>query len=202
MVISINPRNPQKRHLDKIVEVLKNGGVIIYPTDTYYGFGASLMSSDAIDKLYKLKKQEKNKFYSFILPDLKNISEYAMVSDYAFKALKYHLPGPYTFILPASRVIPKKLWSKRKTVGIRIPDNKISTAIAKELGHPIVNTTLLDKKDEGIFNPDLIDKELENKVDLVVNGGIIEPQQSTVIDLTNDSPEIIREGAGSIDWFK
>jgi len=202
MVISINPRNPQKRHLDKIVEVLKNGGVIIYPTDTYYGFGASLMSLDAIDKLYKLKKQEKNKFYSFILPDLKNISEYAMVSDYAFKALKYHLPGPYTFILPASRVIPKKLWSKRKTVGIRIPDNKISTAIAKELGHPIVNTTLLDKKDEGIFNPDLIDKELENKVDLVVNGGIIEPQQSTVIDLTNDSPEIIREGAGSIDWFK
>ena len=202
MVISINPRNPQKRHLDKIVEVLKNGGVIIYPTDTYYGFGASLLSSEAIDKLYKLKKQEKNKFYSFILPDLKNISEYAMVSDYAFKALKYHLPGPYTFILPASRVIPKKLWSKRKTVGIRIPDNKISTAIAKELGHPIVNTTLLDKKDEGIFNPDLIDKELENKVDLVVNGGIIEPQQSTVIDLTNDSPEIIREGAGSIDWFK
>ena len=125
-----------------------------------------------------------------------------MVSDYAFKALKYHLPGPYTFILPASRVIPKKLWSKRKTVGIRIPDNKISTAIAKELGHPIVNTTLLDKKDEGIYNPDLIDKELENKVDLVVNGGIIEPHPSTVIDLTNDSPEIIREGAGSIDWFK
>jgi len=202
MVISINPRNPQKRHLDKIVEVLKNGGVIIYPTDTYYGFGASLLSSEAIDKLYKLKKQEKNKFYSFILPDLKNISEYAMVSDYAFKALKYHLPGPYTFILPASRVIPKKLWSKRKTVGIRIPDNKISTAIAKELGHPIVNTTLLDKKDEGIYNPDLIDKELENKVDLVVNGGIIEPHPSTVIDLTNDSPEIIREGAGSIDWFK
>ncbi len=202
MVISINPKNPQKKHLDTIVEVLLNGGVIIYPTDTFYGYGASLLNTDAIDKLYRLKRQEKNKFYSFILPDLKNISEYAMVSDYAFKALKYHLPGPYTFILPASRVIPKKLWSKRKTVGVRIPDNKISVAIANALEHPIVNTTVLDKAGEGISNPDLINKELENSVDLVIHGGMITPHQSSVVDLTGDSPEIIREGAGPVDWFK
>lgn len=202
MVISINPKNPQQKHLDTIAEVLMNGGVIIYPTDTFYGFGASLLSTDAIEKLYRLKRQEKNKFYSFILPDLKNISEYAMVSDYSFKALKYHLPGPYTFILPASRVIPKKLWSKRKTVGIRIPDNKISVAIANKLEHPIVNTTVLDKNGEGIFNPDFIDKELENKVDLVVHGGMIAPHQSSVVDLTSDTPEIVREGFGSVDWFK
>jgi len=202
MVISINPKNPQQKHLDTIVEVLVSGGVIIYPTDTFYGFGASLLNTDAIEKLYRLKRQEKNKFYSFILPDLKSISEYAMVSDYAFKALKYHLPGPYTFILPASRVIPKKLWSKRKTVGIRIPDNKISVAIANGLEHPIVSTTVLDKSGEGIFNPDFIDKELENKVDLVVHGGIITPHQSSVVDLTDSAPVIIREGAGSIEWFK
>jgi tRNA threonylcarbamoyl adenosine modification protein (Sua5/YciO/YrdC/YwlC family) len=202
MVISINPKNPQQKHLNTIVEVLMSGGVIIYPTDTFYGFGASLMNTDAIDKLYRLKRQEKNKFYSFILPDLKNISEYAVVSDYAFKALKYHLPGPYTFVLPASRVIPKLLWSKRKTVGIRIPDNKISVSIANTLEHPIVNTTVLDKKGEGIFNPDLIDKEMENSVDLVVHGGVIIPHQSSVVDLTQDTPEIIREGAGPVDWFK
>ena len=202
MVISINPKNPQQKHLETIVEVLMSGGVIIYPTDTFYGYGASLMNADAIDKLYRLKRQEKNKFYSFILPDLKNISEYAVVSDYAFKALKYHLPGPYTFVLPASRVIPKKLWSKRKTVGIRIPDNKISVSIASALEHPIVNTTVLDKKGEGIFNPDLIDKEMENSVDLVIHGGVIAPHQSSVIDLTQDTPEIIREGAGPVNWFK
>jgi tRNA threonylcarbamoyl adenosine modification protein (Sua5/YciO/YrdC/YwlC family) len=201
MVIHINTIQPQERHLEHIVEVLLNGGIIIYPTDTFYGFGASLLNKDAIDKLYNIKHQEKNKFYSFILPDLKNISEYAQVSDYAFKALKYHLPGPYTFILPASRDIPKKLWSKRKTVGIRIPDNKISQTIVKRLNHPLVSTTVLIKDHEGLFNPDLIDKELEKKVDLVIHGGIIQPQQSTVIDLTNESPEIIREGAGKTDWF-
>jgi tRNA threonylcarbamoyl adenosine modification protein (Sua5/YciO/YrdC/YwlC family) len=201
MVIHINPTHPQERQIKHITEILLEGGIIIYPTDTFYGFGASLLNQNAIARLYKIKNQEKNKFYSFILPDLKNISEYANVSDYAFKALKYHLPGPYTFILPASRMIPKKLWSKRKTVGIRIPDNKISKAIAKELNHPIVNTTVISKNGEGLFNPDKIDRELENKVDLVVFGGIITPQPSTVIDLSNDSPEIIREGAGKIDWF-
>jgi tRNA threonylcarbamoyl adenosine modification protein (Sua5/YciO/YrdC/YwlC family) len=202
MIISINSENPQQKHLTKIVETLLNGGVIIYPTDTFYGYGVSLMNKDAIDKLYNLKNQTKNKFYSFILPDLKKITEYAQVSDYAFKALKYHLPGPYTFVLPAARIIPKQLWSKRKTVGIRIPNNNISISIARELGHPIVSTTVLDKKGEGIFNPDLIDKETASKIDLIVNGGIITPQLSSVVDLTKNSPEIIREGAGSIEWFQ
>jgi tRNA threonylcarbamoyl adenosine modification protein (Sua5/YciO/YrdC/YwlC family) len=201
MIIHINTDRPQEKHLKHIVEVLLSGGIIIYPTDTFYGFGASLLNKDAIDKLHNIKNQEKNKFYSFILPDLKKISEYAVVSDYAFKAVKYHLPGPFTFILPASREIPKKLWSKRKTVGIRIPDNKISQNIAKELDHPLVSTTVLTKDGEGLFNPDLIDKELEKKVDLIVHGGIIHPQQSSVIDLTGDVPEIIRKGAGKVDWF-
>ena len=202
MVISINSENPQQKHLTRIVEILLDGGVIIYPTDTFYGYGASLMNKDAIDKLHNLKNQPKNKFYSFILPDLKNIAEYAQVSDYAFKALKYHLPGPYTFVLPAARIIPKQLWSKRKTVGIRIPNNNISISIAKQLGHPIVSTTVLDKKGEGIFNPDVIDKETASKIDLIVNGGMITPQLSSVVDLTKPSPEVIREGAGPIDWFQ
>ena len=202
MIISINSENPREKDLAIIVGILLNGGVIIYPTDTFYGYGVSLMNKDAINKLYNLKNQPKNKFYSFILPDLKNITEYAQVSDYAFKALKYHLPGPYTFVLPAARVIPKQLWSKRKTVGIRIPDNNISISIANALGHPIVNTTVPDKNGEGIFNPDLIDKETANKADLIVNGGIITPQLSSVVDLTKNQPEIIREGAGSIDWFQ
>jgi tRNA threonylcarbamoyl adenosine modification protein (Sua5/YciO/YrdC/YwlC family) len=201
MIIHINRDHPQEKHIKKITEELLSGGVIIYPTDTFYGFGASLLNNNAIDQLHNIKNQEKNKFYSFILPDLKKISEYAMVSDYAFKALKYHLPGPYTFILPASRLIPKKLWSKRKTVGIRIPHNKISYAIAQELNHPLVSTSVLDKNGEGLFNPDLIDRELENKVNLVAHGGIISPVPSSVIDLTNDTPVIVREGAGKIDWF-
>jgi tRNA threonylcarbamoyl adenosine modification protein (Sua5/YciO/YrdC/YwlC family) len=201
MIIHINRDHPQEKHVSKIIEVLLSGGVIIYPTDTFYGFGASLLNNKAIDELHGIKNQEKNKFYSFILPDLKRISEYAVVSDYAFKALKYHLPGPYTFILPASREIPKKLWSKRKTVGIRIPHNKISYAITQELNHPLVSTSVIDKNGEGLFNPDFIDKELENKVSLVAHGGIISPVPSTVIDLTNDAPEIVREGAGKVDWF-
>ena len=202
MVISINSENPREKDLTKIIETLLDGGVIIYPTDTFYGYGVSLMHKEAIDKLYNLKNQPKNKFYSFILPDLKKITEYAQVSDYAFKALKYHLPGPYTFVLPAARIIPKQLWSKRKTVGIRIPNNNISIAIANKLGHPIVNTTVLDKRGDGIFNPDLIDKETANKVDLIVNAGIITPQISSVIDLTENTPNIIREGDGPVDWFQ
>ena len=202
MVISINSENPREKDLTKIVETLLDGGVIIYPTDTFYGYGVSLMHKEAIDKLYNLKNQPKNKFYSFILPDLKKITEYAQVSDYAFKALKYHLPGPYTFVLPAARIIPKQLWSKRKTVGIRIPNNNISIAIANKLEHPIVNTTVLDKRGDGIFNPDLIDKETASKVDLIVNAGIITPQLSSVVDLTGSAPEIIREGAGPVDWFQ
>jgi tRNA threonylcarbamoyl adenosine modification protein (Sua5/YciO/YrdC/YwlC family) len=196
MIIEINPENPQKRLIRKVVEVLKNDGIIAYPTDTYYGIGCNIMNKKAIEKIYLLKQREKKRPFSFICSGLKNISDYAKVSNYSYKTMKRLLPGPYTFILEGSKLVPKIMLTNRKTAGIRVPDNKICLALVEELGNPII-TTSATMPDGSVFdNPSLINEYYGTRIDMVIDGGPVPGQPSSVISLINDIPEIIREGLG------
>lgn len=201
LILHIHPQNPQQRHVTRVVEALKNGAVVVYPTDTVYGLGCSIYAKDAIERIHRIKRQDPSKPFSFVIPDLKEISTYAQVSKYAYRALRHHLPGPYTFILPASREVPKKLWSKRKTVGIRVPNNKTCLMIVQELGHPVVSTSVTDIEGNVLNNPEDIEKHLGKLVDIIVNGGRLGGTPSSVIDLTEDTPVVVREGSGDVSWF-
>lgn len=201
MITKINPLNPQPRFVAKVVSTVQEGGVIAYPTDTCYGVGCDLFNKKAIEKVYHLKKRSKHKPFSFICSDLKNISEYAGVSKYAYRILKRLLPGAYTFILEGSRLVPKIMLTKRKTVGIRVPDNKTCLAIVKALGHPIVSTSAGLSEDLILSNPVEIEATFGHYINLVVDGGILLPEPSTVISLINDVPEIIRVGKGDVSPF-
>lgn len=197
----LHPITPQIRYIQKAVEILKSGGVIIYPTDTVYGLGCDIYNKEALERIYTIKNEAGTKLFSFIIPDFKDISKYAKVSDYAYKIMKKLLPGPYTFVLPAAREVPKKLWTKRKTVGIRIPDHKIALTIAKELGNPIVSTSVTTRKGEVIFDPLEIQAKFDHHVDFMLSAGILNRKTSSIVDLSKDQPEIIREGAGDVSIF-
>ena len=204
MLIRIHPVNPDQRQILKVVDVLRNGGVIIYPTDTVYGIGCDIFNQKAVERVARIKgvKPEKTNF-SFIFYDLSHLSDYTRQIDNAvFKLLKKYLPGPYTFILPASNKVPKIFKNKKKTVGIRIPDNLISLEIVKELGNPIITTSIHDEDDilEYTTDPELIHEKYESLVDLVIDGGFGNNTPSTVIDCTNEEPEIIRPGIGTFEF--
>ncbi len=202
MILTINPKNPQTRLIRRVVEVLKEGGMIGYPTDTIYGVGCDLFNPEAIRKIHRLKKLEGKKPLSFICSDLKDISRYAYVSNYAYKMMKRLLPGAYTFVLKATKLVPKMALTKQNTVGIRIPDNKICLALVKELGHPIISTSVY-KPDEGLYNdPAEIEERFGKQLDLVIDGGGIVAEHSSIIDLTDDSPKVIREGKGDVSLFQ
>jgi tRNA threonylcarbamoyl adenosine modification protein (Sua5/YciO/YrdC/YwlC family) len=202
MIITINPKNPQLRLIRRVVEVLEGGGVIGYPTDTIYGVGCDLFKPEAIRKIHQLKKLEKKKPLSFICSDLKDISRYAYVSNSTYKMMKRLLPGAYTFVLKATKLVPKIAMTKQNTVGIRIPDNKICLALVKELGHPIISTSVY-KPDEGLYNdPAEIEERFGKQLNLVIDGGVIVAEHSSIIDLTEDIPKIIREGKGDINLFQ
>lgn len=205
MLLKIHPDNPSPRQLAQVVDCLRKGGLIIYPTDTVYGLGCDISNGKAIERLCRLKgiKPEKANF-SFICSDLSHLSDYTKPIDTAtFRLLKLCLPGPYTFILPAANSVPKMLNSNRKTVGIRVPNHNIALQIVKELGHPIISTSLHD--DDEILNystdPELIHDKYEKLVDLVIDGGYGELEPSTIIDCTVHPPEVIREGKGAIDML-
>lgn len=200
--IKIYNENPNQKEIDKVVKVLQNGGLIIYPTDTVYGLGCDITNTKALEKVAKIKgvKLEKSSF-SFVCNDLSHLSDYVKQIDTpTYKILKRALPGPYTFILPGSNSLPK-VFKKRKTVGIRVPDNTIARTIVAHLGNPIVSTSIHDE--DGVLeyttDPELIFEKWNNKVDLVIDGGYGDNQASTVIDLTDDYPEVLREGKGSLD---
>ena len=202
MIIAINPKNPQSRLIRRVVEVLEGGGVIGYPTDTIYGVGCDLFNPEAIRKIHRLKKLEGKKPLSFICSDLKDISHYAYVSNYAYKMMKRLLPGAYTFVLKATKLVPKIAMTKQNTVGIRIPDNKICLTLVKELGHPIISTSVY-KPDEGLYNdPTEIEERFGKQLDLVIDGGMIVAEHSSIIDLTDDSPKVIRKGKGDVSLFR
>ena len=200
--IKLYNENPNPKEIDKIVKILQKGGLIIYPTDTVYGLGCDITNTKGLEKIAKIKglKLEKANF-SFVCNDLSHLSDYVkQIDSSTFKILKRALPGPFTFILPGSNNLPKA-FKKRKTVGIRIPDNSIARTLVASLGNPIVSTSIRDEDDvlEYTTDPELIFEKWKNIVDIVIDGGFGDNQASTVIDLTSTEPEIIREGKGSLD---
>lgn len=200
--IKIYEDKPNEAAIKKVVAALKDGAIIIYPTDTVYGFGCDITNSRALEKLAKIKgiKLEKANF-SFVCSSLSNISDYVKQIDTAtFKILKRALPGPYTFILPGNNDLPRE-FRKKKTVGIRVPQNNIALQIVEMLGNPIVSTSIKDEDDviEYSTDPELIFEKWQNKVDLIIDGGYGDNVASTIIELTGDEPEVIREGKGSLD---
>jgi tRNA threonylcarbamoyl adenosine modification protein (Sua5/YciO/YrdC/YwlC family) len=200
-MFSINTQNPQMRLIKKAVDVLRDGGVIIYPTDTVYGLGCDLSNKKGIEKIYELKRRNKKQPLSFICSDLKHISQYAKVTDYAYKTMRRLLPGSYTFILEASRLVPKIILPKRPTTGIRVPDNNICLALVRELGQPIISTSVKTAEGEDMGNPYIIEEYWGKLVDLIIDGGNIIPEPSSVISLVDDNIEIIRIGKGDVSAF-
>ena len=202
--IKIYPDNPNEKEIQKVVKILKEGGLVIYPTDTVYGLGCDITNTKALERIAKIKgiKLEKANF-SFVCNDLSNISDYVKSLDTSsFKILKRALPGPYTFILEGNNNLPKE-FKKKKTVGIRVPDNSIVLELVKQLGNPIVSTSIYDEDEviEYTTDPELIFEKWQNRVDAVIDGGFGANVASTIIDLTGSEPEVIREGLGSIHIF-
>lgn len=202
MLLEINPHNPQQRLVEKVVEQLKRGAVICYPTETGYGIGCDFSNQKAVKRINLIKSRPKGKPFSFMCSDLKHISNYAHVSNIAYRLLKKSLPGPYTFVLPGTKLVPKAMATKQKTVGIRVPENPIARMLLDTLGSPLINTSLpVDENDPGIGDPFDIDIQFGNRVDLVIDGGDIYPDPSTLIDLTGDYPVVLREGKGDVTPF-
>lgn len=202
--IKIYPENPNPKEIKKVVSVLKKGGLIIYPTDTVYGLGCDITNVKALERIARIKgvKLEKSNF-SFVCEDLSNLSDYVkQIDNSIFKILKRALPGAYTFILPGSKSLPNP-FKKRKTVGIRVPDNSIALALVSTLGNPIVSTSIRDEDDvlEYTTDPELILEKWDNLVDIVIDGGYGGNEASTIIDLSVNPPEIIREGKGHLEIF-
>lgn len=203
MIQEINPKHPEPRKIKKVVEVLANGGIIAYPTDTFYGIGCDLLNKASIEKIYHLKRRSQHQPFSFICSNLKNISEYAQVTNYAYKTMKRLLPGPYTFVLEGSRMVPRIMLTKRQTVGIRVPDHPICLAIVEALGHPIISTSATDPVTRGVLStPREIQDKIGHAIDMIVDGGVVPGVPSSVISLIDDSPEILREGAGDLSPFR
>jgi tRNA threonylcarbamoyl adenosine modification protein (Sua5/YciO/YrdC/YwlC family) len=202
--IKIYPENPNPKAIQKIINVLKRGGLVIYPTDTVYGLGCDITNIKALERIARIKgvKLEKSNF-SFVCQDLSNLSDYVkQIDTTVFKILKRALPGPYTFILPGAKTLPNP-FKKRKTVGIRVPDNSIALALVAALGNPIVSTSIRDDDEviEYTTDPELIYEKWDHLVDLVIDGGYGDNQPSTIIDLSEDEPVVIREGKGSLEIF-
>lgn len=201
MIIKLYPDNPNHKEFRKIAEILRKGGIIIYPTDTVYGMGCDITNAKAIQQVAHIKgiKLEKSNF-SIICNNLSNLSEYARIDNPTFKVMKKNLPGPFTFILPASHNVPKYFKSKKKTVGIRVPDHFVPLGIVEELGNPIMTTSIHDDDQviEYTTDPELIHEKFKNKVDLVIDGGYGNNQASTIIDCTQEDLEIVRPGIGEL----
>ncbi|MCH7516663.1 MAG: threonylcarbamoyl-AMP synthase [Bacteroidetes bacterium] len=197
----LHPENPQLRYINKAVYVLKKGGIIIYPTDTVYGIGCDIFNKSALERVQSIKNNPDIKLLSFICHSFKDISNYAKISDSAYRLMKYLLPGPYTFILPAAKQVPKKLWTKRKTVGIRIPNYKVALKLVEELGNPIISTSTTRSNGEILFDPNEIRSIFNSQVDLMLASGNLSGIPSSVIDLSADEPVVIRKGAGDVSLF-
>jgi len=198
VLLEINPINPPERKINQVVELLRDGGVIAYPTDTIYGIGCDIMNKKAIERVYQIKQRPKNKPFSFICSDLKNISQYAKVSNYAYKTMRRLLPGPFTFILEGSNLVPKMMLTKRKTVGIRVPNHPICMALINALGNPILSTSAATEEGELFGEPWLIESHFGKLLDLIIDGGPVPGEPSSVVSLIGDEPEILRKALGDV----
>jgi tRNA threonylcarbamoyl adenosine modification protein (Sua5/YciO/YrdC/YwlC family) len=199
MLMHIHPRDPQPRLIKQVVESLRQGGVIIYPTDTIYGLGCDIFQQKAIERICRIKQVDPRKAQlSFVCSDLSHLSDYAkQLPNPVYRLLKEYLPGPYTFILPASKMVPKMIQSKKDTIGLRIPDNNIAMAIVKELGRPILSASLPGELVEDYTDPEIMYENFMNDIDIVVDGGMGGTVPSTIVDCTSDEPIVLREGLGA-----
>ncbi|MEO6315972.1 MAG: L-threonylcarbamoyladenylate synthase [Chitinophagaceae bacterium] len=198
MLLPVHPDNPQPRNLKTIVDCLLSGGIIIYPTDTIYGLGCDIFQHKAIERICRIKNIDPRKAQlSFVCHDLSDLSNYTKsISTPLYRMLKNYLPGPYTFILPASKEVPKILKSKKDTIGLRIPDNKITSTLVRELGHPVLSTSLPGQNVEDYTDPEIIYENFKNMVDIVIDGGIGGMTPSTIVDCTTDPAVLVRQGLG------
>ena len=201
MLVAINSQNPQMRLIHRAVDILKSGGIIIYPTDTVYGMGCDLFNKRGIERIYEIQRRNRKQPLSFICSDLKDISRYARVSDEAYKIMKRLLPGPYTFVLEASRIVPKIILPKRQTTGIRIPDNRICHALVAEMGSPVISTSVKDEGGNLLSDPRVIEELFGKRVDMIIDGGIIAAEPSSVVSLLPEGIEVIRTGKGDVSAF-
>jgi tRNA threonylcarbamoyl adenosine modification protein (Sua5/YciO/YrdC/YwlC family) len=202
MLISINPDNPQPRNIKQIADKLRNGAVICYPTDTVYGIGCDIFNQKAIKRIFQIKKRAKHKPFSFMCSSLKNVSDYGHVSNMAYRIMRKALPGPFTFVLQAAKIVPKIMITKQKTVGIRVPRNNICLELIEALGNPILTTSaILDSEGGPLSEAYEFEELLGNMVDLVIDWGMVYPDPSTIVDFSSDVPEILRQGQGDIRQF-
>jgi tRNA threonylcarbamoyl adenosine modification protein (Sua5/YciO/YrdC/YwlC family) len=198
MRLEVNPQHPEPRKVGRAVELLQQGEVIVYPTDTVYGIGCALGHKRAVDRIYHLTGKDESQLLTFVCADLSDIARYAVVDNTHYRLVKRLLPGPYTFILPATKEVPRMLLSKRKTVGIRVPDHPVAAALTKALGVPIISTSASYKGEETLNDPAEIVTRFKG-IELVLDAGYCGVVSSTVVDLTGPVPEIVREGAGPVD---
>ena len=203
MYLKIHPDNPSHKQIQSVCDTLRRDGVMVYPTDTVYAFGCDIHSFKAVDRIARLKGiTTKQANFSFIFSDLSQLSDYTrLISNSIFKMMKSYLPGPYTFILPARNNIPRIFQSKKKTIGVRIPDNNVPIELVRELGHPIMTTSIHDEDEliEYTTDPELIWEKYKEQVDAVIDGGYGKNEPSTVIDCTNEEPVVVRMGIGEVD---
>jgi len=203
MLLEINPDNPQSRLIQQVVDRLKKGSIICYPTDTGYGIGCDIFHAKAVKKLRQIKRRPKFKPFSFMCSNLRHISEYAHVSNTAYRLLRKNLPGPYTFVLPGTKLVPKIMATKQKTVGIRVPETVICQELIETLGNPLVNSSIpLEDESSPPIEPYEIEQLIGNRIDCIIDGGPSYPDPSSVIDLTGDYPEILRVGKGDVTPFQ
>ena len=200
MLVEIHAHNPQPRRIAQAVEILKNGGIIVFPTDTFYGMGCDIFNKQAIIKIHQLKSQPAGKPFSFICPNLKELSQYANVTNYAYKTLKRLLPGPYTFILEGSRQVPRLMLTRQKTVGIRVPDHAVCRTLAEALGNPLLSTSVGGRNDY-VAQAWEVAEMYGRQVDMVLDAGAVQGKPSSMVSLVNDEPQVLRVGAGAVDEF-
>ncbi|EXI62514.1 threonylcarbamoyl-AMP synthase [Mannheimia granulomatis] len=198
----IHPDNPQQRLIQQAVEIIKKGGVIVYPTDSGYALGCAMGDKHAMDRIVAIRKLPENHNFTLVCSDLSELSTYALVTNQSYRLIKNNTPNPYTFILPATKELPRRLMTKRKTIGIRVPNNPIALALISTLGEPILSCSLMLPETEVTeSDPDAIRDYLEHRVELIIHGGYLGQQPTTVVDLTGDSPAVIRAGSGDLTPF-
>lgn len=198
-ILEVDMEHPSPRHVQRAVEVLEKGGVIAYPTDTYYGLGCDLFSKKAIGRLYQLKGRDKRKPLSFLCPDLADVAKYGHVSNFAYRTMKSLTPGAFTFILTATRQVPEMMMSKQKQVGIRVPDSALARALAAGLGRPIITTSATNTEGEALIDAHDIKESLGHGLELILDGGVRLMEPSTIVSLVDDTVEILRQGKGRLD---
>lgn len=196
MIVEWNPERPKKKHTELIAQTILDGGIIAYPTDTHYGIGCDLFNIKSIRRLYAMKRLDSKRALSIICRDFKDISTYAILSDFSFDIVKWYLPGPFTFVLKAKKIIPKLLMTERKEVGVRIPAHPVPTAIARLAGRPVINTSARIAGEEVITDPRVIEKTFGAGINFVIDGGILVSEPSTVVRMVEDEVELLRKGKG------